>query len=172
MLYKAKFAVCSEIHTKHTNSMWSKHRIVECWTLWYVMLPTGFKRLKNVRKYMHNVTLLVLSHRAAVDKMKLLQISMHIIVRDATRHRSYSVQPHSSYPCPYRKQCLLLYIRIRINPRRLDNFISRISLKNWIKQSSRNSRSTGDGHSLVIQKHRRYKICVYFFPPHLLFKTL
>jgi hypothetical protein len=27
MFYKAKVAVCSEIHTKHINTMWAPHRI-------------------------------------------------------------------------------------------------------------------------------------------------
>jgi hypothetical protein len=45
MLCKAKFAILSEIHTKHTNPMWSQCRIIECYTLWYVKLPVGFKRL-------------------------------------------------------------------------------------------------------------------------------
>jgi hypothetical protein len=45
MLHKAKFAVCSETHTKNTNFMWSQRRIFECQTLSYVKLPVGFKRL-------------------------------------------------------------------------------------------------------------------------------
>jgi len=45
MLHKAKFVICSEIHKKHTNSMWLQCRIFECQTLWYVKLPVGFKRL-------------------------------------------------------------------------------------------------------------------------------
>jgi len=30
ILCEAQFAVCSEIHTKHTNSCWSQRRITEC----------------------------------------------------------------------------------------------------------------------------------------------
>jgi len=30
VLHKEKFAVCSEIHTKHTNSTWWKCRIFVC----------------------------------------------------------------------------------------------------------------------------------------------
>jgi hypothetical protein len=47
MLSKAKFAVCSEIYTKHTNSMWSQCRIFEYSTLWHVKLPVGSKMLKE-----------------------------------------------------------------------------------------------------------------------------
>jgi len=30
MLYREIIAVCSEIHTKHINALWAKHRISEC----------------------------------------------------------------------------------------------------------------------------------------------
>ena len=45
MLCKAKFAVCSEIYAKYTNSIWLQCRIFECQILWYAKLPVGFKRL-------------------------------------------------------------------------------------------------------------------------------
>ena len=47
MLSKTKFAVCSEIHIKHTNSVCSQCRIFEYSILWYVKLPVGFKMLKE-----------------------------------------------------------------------------------------------------------------------------
>jgi len=34
-MYKAKVTVCSEIHTKHTNAMWSHAEILNG-TWWYV----------------------------------------------------------------------------------------------------------------------------------------
>jgi hypothetical protein len=53
MVHKAKFSLCSEIHTKHTNSMRSQCRIFKCQTVWCVKLPEGFKKLNifnlNVR---------------------------------------------------------------------------------------------------------------------------
>jgi hypothetical protein len=49
MFCTAKCAVCSEIHTKHTYSMWLQCRIFECETLWYVTLPVGFKSLNHPR---------------------------------------------------------------------------------------------------------------------------
>jgi hypothetical protein len=52
MFCKAKFAVCSEIHTQHKNSMWSQW-IFECHILWYVKLPVGFNRL-NFRGLNHS----------------------------------------------------------------------------------------------------------------------
>jgi len=30
MLYGAEVAVCSEINTKHINTVWTEHRILEC----------------------------------------------------------------------------------------------------------------------------------------------
>ena len=30
MLYGAKVAVCFQINTKHINTMWAEHTIVEC----------------------------------------------------------------------------------------------------------------------------------------------
>jgi hypothetical protein len=30
MLYGAEVAVCSEIHTKHINTVWEERKIVEC----------------------------------------------------------------------------------------------------------------------------------------------
>jgi len=35
MMCKAKFAVCSEIRTKHINAMWEPSRIFECYTWWF-----------------------------------------------------------------------------------------------------------------------------------------
>jgi len=32
MLYSEIIAVCSEIHTKHTNTVWAERRICECYT--------------------------------------------------------------------------------------------------------------------------------------------
>ena len=32
MLYREMIAVCSEIRTKHINTLWSERRIVECYT--------------------------------------------------------------------------------------------------------------------------------------------
>ena len=47
MMYKAKVAVCSDIHTKHSTQ--NEHHIqflnVKLW--WYVKKPLGFKRLTN-----------------------------------------------------------------------------------------------------------------------------
>jgi hypothetical protein len=51
VLHKAKFAAFSEIHTTHTNSMWSQFRIFECQTLWYVKLPVGIKRWTIATKF-------------------------------------------------------------------------------------------------------------------------
>ena len=52
MMYKAKVAVCSDIHTKH--SMQSEHHVeflnVKLW--WYAKKPLGFKRLI---KYVGNI---------------------------------------------------------------------------------------------------------------------
>jgi hypothetical protein len=48
MLCKAQFAVCSEIHTKHTNSVRSKCRIVECYALVYEKLQAGSKSLRDI----------------------------------------------------------------------------------------------------------------------------
>ena len=31
MLYREIMAVCSEIHTKHINTLWAERRIVECY---------------------------------------------------------------------------------------------------------------------------------------------
>ena len=42
MLCKAKVAVCSEIHTKHTYAMWVKCRIFECSTQWNAKQPLRF----------------------------------------------------------------------------------------------------------------------------------
>ena len=39
VLHKAIFAVCSEIHIKHINSISSQYRIFECQTLCYVKFP-------------------------------------------------------------------------------------------------------------------------------------
>ena len=55
MLYTEKFAVCSQIHTKHTNKMWAKRRFVECYPrsmyidhsrMFY--LETHFVPLRNI----------------------------------------------------------------------------------------------------------------------------
>ena len=51
MLCKAKIAVCSAIHTKHTNSTWSQCKIFACQTLWYVKLPVGFKRFRQTQHH-------------------------------------------------------------------------------------------------------------------------
>jgi hypothetical protein len=48
MLYKAKVAVCSEIHTKHINAAWALPRIFESYSWWYVKLSQGFKRLRKI----------------------------------------------------------------------------------------------------------------------------
>jgi hypothetical protein len=48
MLYREIIAVCSEIRTKHINAMWAPRRIFECSTWWYVKLPLGFKRLRQM----------------------------------------------------------------------------------------------------------------------------
>jgi hypothetical protein len=63
MFYKAKVAVCSEIHTKHINAMWAECRICE-WQTWsYVKLPLGLKRLKKCHgarlcgKQLRNITM-------------------------------------------------------------------------------------------------------------------
>ena len=49
MLYRAKFAVCSEILTKHTNSLRSPYRIFERYTWSYVKLSVDFEMLIKIR---------------------------------------------------------------------------------------------------------------------------
>jgi len=48
MIYKAKFAVCSEIRTKHSTQ--SEHHVEfwNVWGWWYIEKPLGFKRLKQI----------------------------------------------------------------------------------------------------------------------------
>jgi len=48
MLQKTKFAVCTEIHIKYTNSLRSQCRIFECQILWNIKLLVGFVRLISV----------------------------------------------------------------------------------------------------------------------------
>jgi len=36
MLQVAQVAVCSQINTKHINTVWAEHTIVECWTCWCI----------------------------------------------------------------------------------------------------------------------------------------
>jgi len=38
----AQVAVCSQINTKHINTVWAERTILECWC---VTKPVGFKRL-------------------------------------------------------------------------------------------------------------------------------
>ena len=45
MLYGAKVAICSQINTKHINTVWAECKILECLTCWCIMEPLGFKRL-------------------------------------------------------------------------------------------------------------------------------
>jgi hypothetical protein len=48
MFYKTKVAVCSEIRTKHINTMWAPRRIFLMLNLVYVNLPLGFERLRVI----------------------------------------------------------------------------------------------------------------------------
>ena len=44
MLYREIIAVCSEIHTKHTNTLYGQNvRISKRYTSWYIKLPLGFQ---------------------------------------------------------------------------------------------------------------------------------
>jgi len=46
ILYKTKFALCSEVLKKtQKHTLWAARRINECSTWWYVKDPLGFKRL-------------------------------------------------------------------------------------------------------------------------------
>ena len=57
MMYKAKAAVCSEIHTKHSTQ---NERHVEFFNVkpWrYVKKPLGFKRLNALYIYEHSKTI-------------------------------------------------------------------------------------------------------------------
>ena len=45
MLYREIIAVCSQIHTKHINTVWAELRIAELKTWWYIQLPLSFKEL-------------------------------------------------------------------------------------------------------------------------------
>ena len=47
MVYGAKVAICSEINTKHINTVWAECKILECLTCWCITWPVGFKRLIN-----------------------------------------------------------------------------------------------------------------------------
>jgi len=47
MLYGAEVVVCSQINTKHINTVWTKCIILKCETCWCAK-PVGFKRLKWV----------------------------------------------------------------------------------------------------------------------------
>ena len=44
--YSEIIAVCSQIHTKHINTLWAERRISECYSWWYINLVLGYKRLK------------------------------------------------------------------------------------------------------------------------------
>jgi hypothetical protein len=48
MLYKAKVAVCSEIHAKQMNATRASRRVFQYYTWSYVKLPLGFKRLMSI----------------------------------------------------------------------------------------------------------------------------
>ena len=41
----AQVAVCSQINTKHINTVWAEHTVVECYTVGASNKPVGFKRL-------------------------------------------------------------------------------------------------------------------------------
>ena len=47
MLYKAKVAVCSEIHTKHSKQSERHIELVNVKPCVYVKKPLGFKTLRN-----------------------------------------------------------------------------------------------------------------------------
>ena len=47
MMYKAKVAVCSEIHRKHSRQREHHGDFLNIKTLWYVMQPLGYKRLRD-----------------------------------------------------------------------------------------------------------------------------
>jgi len=42
----AQVAVCSQINTKHINTVCEEPTIVECYTFWCITQPVDFKRLK------------------------------------------------------------------------------------------------------------------------------
>jgi hypothetical protein len=60
MLYKEIIAVCSEIHTKHINTVWAENRISECYYWRYVQKLLGFKRLRFKYTVLYNCWLYVL----------------------------------------------------------------------------------------------------------------
>jgi len=41
----AQVAVCSQIKTKHTNTVWAERTVVEMLNWWCITYPVGFKRL-------------------------------------------------------------------------------------------------------------------------------
>jgi len=76
MLHKVKFPVCSEIHTKYTNSMWLQCRTFERQTLCYVKLQAGFKKLTNecLLKYKHTKELTAGNIRTLLNAVTFINI--------------------------------------------------------------------------------------------------
>jgi hypothetical protein len=85
MLYKAKVAVCSYIHTKHSTQ---RERHVEFFNVrpwWYVKKPLGVKRLKR-----------------ANYKLAYLQVKfIHITIDIANHIRIFSIALVKSYLWTY-----------------------------------------------------------------------
>ena len=61
MLYTEIITTCSKVHTKPIRTVWAELRISECYTLWYVKLPVGFKGLNEVERKIQNNLMLNIS---------------------------------------------------------------------------------------------------------------
>jgi len=48
MVKVTQVAVCSQINTKHINTVWAESTILECSTYWCIEEPVGFKRFKYI----------------------------------------------------------------------------------------------------------------------------
>ena len=62
MLYKAKVAVCSDIHTKHTTQSERHVEFLNVKPWWYVKKPLGVKRLIWITAVHQMASIPVISH--------------------------------------------------------------------------------------------------------------
>ena len=63
MLYREIIAVCSEIHTKHLQTLYRQNvGLLTVGTLWYIQQPVGYKRLLHTQNYIYHFHLYFITH--------------------------------------------------------------------------------------------------------------
>ena len=79
MMYKAKAAVCSDIHTKHSKQSERHVQFLNVKPWWYVKNPLGFKRLNPIR---HLLPLVGAHHIVHVSRIRVKQWYCYLLYRE------------------------------------------------------------------------------------------